>query len=297
MKVSVIIPVYNAARFLPSTIESVLMQDEVGELLIINDASTDDSKNIILSYAEKDQRIKYFENEKNSWAAYSRNVGLDNATFELVSFLDADDIYLSNRFYNSINFLKRNTEYDGTYEDVKNVKKSNFRPGYLDYPELIDTPEYLGPKDLFDYMMEPNGSFFHITSLVLRKSSLINLRFDSEIRFSQDIDFIYQISEKLILKYIKDFPKIERILHESNITTSILHFQYNANLIVITKWYNKLKAESFSKQTNRAIVRRYLYQYCKVHGYNENVIRRLVVKASILIRDFIIHPQLLWRII
>jgi glycosyltransferase involved in cell wall biosynthesis len=296
MKVSVIIPVYNAARFLPSTIESVLIQEEVGEVLLINDASTDSSKEIILEYCAKDNRVRYFENEKNSWAAYSRNVGIDNATCEFISFLDADDNYLPNRFKNALDFLNENLDYHGTYEDVRNIKKENFRPGYLDYPDLLDTPSHLGPDDLFDYMMAPNGRFFHIISIVLRKSGLRQTRFDVNINLTEDIDFLYQLAKNQKLKYIKDVPKIERNLHDSNLTTSGQHLTYHPRLVLITKWYNKLKSESFSKQTNRAIVRRYLYQYCIAHDHNKSMLRRLAVKTYILIKDFFKYPQLLWRI-
>lgn len=92
-KVSVIVPVYNAEKYLREAIESVLNQTYTNfELLLINDRSTDNSKKICEEYAQKDNRIAVFENStENHGPGPTRNIGLDNATGEFIYFMDADD--------------------------------------------------------------------------------------------------------------------------------------------------------------------------------------------------------------
>ena len=91
-EISVIIPVYNVAAYLPRCLDSVLAQTFRDiEILCINDYSTDGSLRVLEQYAKQDRRIKIFSNKENIGGALSRNVGLDNATGEYVYFIDSDD--------------------------------------------------------------------------------------------------------------------------------------------------------------------------------------------------------------
>lgn len=92
-KVSVIMPVYNAEKYLSEAIESVLKQTYIDfELLLINDRSTDNSKAICVEYSKKDNRIVLLENSSECHGpGPTRNVGLDYATGEYIYFMDADD--------------------------------------------------------------------------------------------------------------------------------------------------------------------------------------------------------------
>lgn len=91
--VSIIVPVYNAEKYLCEAIESVLNQTYTDfELLLINDRSTDNSKGICEKYAQKDNRIKLLENNtENHGPGPARNIGLDNISGEFIYFMDADD--------------------------------------------------------------------------------------------------------------------------------------------------------------------------------------------------------------
>ena len=108
-KVSVIIPVYNAETFLKTAIESIINQTigfENIELIIVNDNSTDSSKDIINDFADRHDNIMAIHLDKNSGLpGRPRNIGLDNATSDYIIFLDADDEYLPDAFellYNTI---------------------------------------------------------------------------------------------------------------------------------------------------------------------------------------------------
>lgn len=90
-KISVIVPVYNAERYLQQCISSIIAQTFTNfELLLIDDGSSDESGNICEKYAANDSRIRVFH-VKNGGASLARNLGLDVAVGEFVTFIDADD--------------------------------------------------------------------------------------------------------------------------------------------------------------------------------------------------------------
>ena len=95
VKVSVIVPIYNASKYLSRCIDSILNQTlEDIEIILINDGSTDESHEIIDKY--NDTRIKYYK-RKNFGIGSSRNFGISNANGEFICFVDSDD-YLNSTF-------------------------------------------------------------------------------------------------------------------------------------------------------------------------------------------------------
>lgn len=107
-KISVVMPVYNGELYLREAIDSILGQTYTDfEFIIINDGSTDNTEEIINSYA--DSRIVYLKNEINSGIVYTLNRGLESAKGEYIARMDADDISLPSRFEKQIKFLDKNT--------------------------------------------------------------------------------------------------------------------------------------------------------------------------------------------
>jgi len=106
--VSIITPTYNCGKYIAETIESVLAQTYTNwEMIIVDDCSTDNTKEIVESY--KDERIKYFCNDKNSGAAISRNKALREANGEWIAFLDSDDLWLPEKLEHQLAFMKKNS--------------------------------------------------------------------------------------------------------------------------------------------------------------------------------------------
>jgi len=101
VKASVIVAVYNGAKTLTQTIESILSQTyDNFELLLIDDGSTDESKNLIEKYLE-DERVKYFK-KQNGGVASARNFGIARATGEIIGFCDQDDQWLPQKLEKQI---------------------------------------------------------------------------------------------------------------------------------------------------------------------------------------------------
>ena len=105
-KISIIVPVYNVEKYVDNCISSILNQSYKNiELIIIDDKSTDDSYEIISKYSKK---AIILQNKKNSGLSYTRNVGLDKATGDYISFIDSDD-YIPENFYEElINSIESN---------------------------------------------------------------------------------------------------------------------------------------------------------------------------------------------
>ena len=96
-KVSIIMPSYNAAKFIAASIQSVIEQTYSNwELLITDDCSKDDTINIIKKFQEIDNRIQLFSTGKNSGAAAARNISLQNATGKYIAFFLVTNSFNSN---------------------------------------------------------------------------------------------------------------------------------------------------------------------------------------------------------
>lgn len=105
--VSVIMPVYNAEKYVSEAIESVRNQSyENWELIIVDDGSTDRSPEIIDRYAQKDVRIQSFHN-KNEGVSAARNFALSKISGELVTFIDSDDVYHPDRLYRMVQIFEK----------------------------------------------------------------------------------------------------------------------------------------------------------------------------------------------
>ncbi len=106
-KVSIIIPVYNAEKFIGKAIESVLSQTyENWEILVMNDNSTDKSYEIIKEYADRDSRIRVVNTEKNIGVVKGRNRLTEIAEGEYIAFLDADDYWREDKLEKQLFFMK-----------------------------------------------------------------------------------------------------------------------------------------------------------------------------------------------
>lgn len=104
-KISVVMPAYNAEKYIREAIDSILNQTfNDFEFIIINDGSTDNTKKIIKSY--NDSRIVYLENEKNSGIVYTLNKGLEYAKGEYIARMDSDDIAICTRLEKQFNYLE-----------------------------------------------------------------------------------------------------------------------------------------------------------------------------------------------
>lgn len=117
--ISIITPTYNCGKFIGETIESVINQTyENWEMIIVDDCSKDNTKDIVNKYAQNDDRIKYHLLEKNSGAAIARTKAMELANGNYMAFLDSDDLWVEDKLEKQLKFMKENnfnfvcTEYE-----------------------------------------------------------------------------------------------------------------------------------------------------------------------------------------
>lgn len=106
--ISIVLPTYNSEKYISLTIDSIRSQDYLNwELVITDDASTDNTVNIIKHYREIDERIKIHRLKVNSGAALSRNMSLQYCKSRFIAFIDSDDIWNNQKLTVQVSFMKK----------------------------------------------------------------------------------------------------------------------------------------------------------------------------------------------
>ena len=148
-KVSIIVPMYNAEKFIGKAIETVLSQTyENWEMLIMNDVSTDNSLAVVNEFAKKDDRIKVVNTEKNMGVVKGRNHLIDLARGKYIAFLDADDYWHSEKLEKQIQFMKEKnasiscTEYTRVRENGEKINEVVIK-SEISYTDMLKN-NYLG---------------------------------------------------------------------------------------------------------------------------------------------------------
>lgn len=108
--VTVIIPLYNAEKYISETIKSVINQTyQNWEMIVVDDCSTDSSRDIVKNFEDQDSRIKLIQSTVNfGGPALPRNIGIENAKGTYIAFLDADDVWMPHKIEEQLNFVVTN---------------------------------------------------------------------------------------------------------------------------------------------------------------------------------------------
>ena len=143
-EVSIIMPVYNSEKYLAQAIDSIQNQTFTNwELIIIDDASSDSSAEIIQYYAKSEQRIIPIYLSKNVGAAQARNIGISHVTSRYLTFLDSDDIWKPEKLKIQISFMQEHsyaftyTSYDLISEDGRQLNIEVPVPFRISYSEAL----------------------------------------------------------------------------------------------------------------------------------------------------------------
>ena len=224
-KISVIIPVYNAAQYLEKCLDSVLAQTFTDfELLLIDDGSKDSSGEICDRYAESDSRIRVFH-KPNGGVSSARNLGLDNAKGEWITFVDADD-ELSEDALESL--LVENADFVVCGYECYNMNGEKF----------FSTASYnyylsLNVDDAITQMYM--GEYYNLYSIAkLYKSSIIkncNVRFDESLHYSEDRLFVVQYLCSCIGQVIYSSKSIYKYILRADGAMNSLRKGFNSNSI------------------------------------------------------------------
>lgn len=203
--ISIIMPVFNGAKFLESAIDSILNQTYTNfEFIIVNDKSTDSSLKIIKSYSDK--RIKVLQNKVNSGVAFSLNKALKIAKGKYIARMDADDISHPTRIEKQVNFLDKNSNIIAVGCQVKIIGDNNRITGTRRYP--------LDPKTCHDYLML-TSPIQHPT-LMARAEIYKKIGYTSEYKTAEDWDLYFKFLNYGQLSNINQYLYSYRQLFGSN---------------------------------------------------------------------------------
>ena len=184
VEISVIMAVYNEEKFLSETIQSVLDQTFSNfEFIIINDASTDGSLDIINSY--NDSRIFLYNNKNNLGIAKSLNKGFEFSNGNYIARIDANDIAMPNRFEKQVNYFNNNTDTGlvGTLYNYVDEKSNFIRKGIYNF---------FSPKESVSYL-----AFYNIchSTIMFKRSLVKRIKGPYQKRPAEDFQLYLKIAE------------------------------------------------------------------------------------------------------
>ena len=198
-KVSIVIPLYNAEKYISETIDSVINQKYTNwECIIVNDGSTDNGEKIVLEKIKGNDKFKYIS-EENSGPGKARNYGASMASGKYLLFLDADDIILDDYLLDGVNFLDTNADYSLFYGKAKIFWENGVE-------KLWPLREF---KDMKDFL---RSNCIYCTAMIRKKDFDAVGGFDEDLIAFEDWEFFIRLldrnpnvyrEDKILFKYRK----------------------------------------------------------------------------------------------
>lgn len=198
-KISVIIPAYNAGRFLPQAIDSIHKQThKPHEIIVVDDGSDDNTETVVKNITGN----IHYHFQENTGVASARNQGLELATGDLITFIDADDIWVKNKIEIQLNLLKNTPQVDIVIGFLRRVAMN----------------EYNSTNKIYED--QKSGVFaLQLGSALIRKGVFQKVgNFDEKMKMSEDLDWFLRVKESKIDVFIHDDVVQYYRQHENNIT-------------------------------------------------------------------------------
>ncbi|MHB8170330.1 MAG: glycosyltransferase family 2 protein [Thermincolia bacterium] len=223
-KVTVLMPVYNGEKYLGQAIESILAQTFTDlELLIINDGSTDGSKEIIESY--EDSRIRLVNNEGNLKLIATLNKGFELAQGEYIARMDCDDISLPDRLAKQVAFMEAHPQVGVCGTWAHKIDSSGKIVGKLKRPA--------GNK-LEKFLWCPSP-IIHPTAII-RNTVFKTLRYDQAYRDAEDYELWLRVSKVTKLYNLKEYLLLYRV-HPASVTSVHRDVQLQSSYKAFSKFH------------------------------------------------------------
>jgi glycosyltransferase involved in cell wall biosynthesis len=198
-KISVVIPLYNAEKYLDQAISSIISQKmKPFEIIVVDDGSSDGSLKVAEQYGDKIKLVKLL---KNTGCGAARNRGIEIATGEYLAFIDADDLWCEGRLEKQLNYLVNNPVFDMVFGQVEQFispelsseHKSKLRA------ELKKMPGYAAG------------------GMLIRKDTFLKVGlFDEKLELGEFIDWFSQAKDMGLKIHLTEDVVLKRRIHTSN---------------------------------------------------------------------------------
>lgn len=219
--VSVVIPTYNRARFLPAAIASIRAQTwPCAEIVVVDDGSTDDTAEVLTTLGEGIVHLR----QQNAGPAAARNRGIREARGDLIAFLDTDDRWCPRKIERQVELLRRHASValvsaDMAIEDEHGsaLVASNFAKRGLAafFGDLKGAPVPDAPRRLLQL------NFINTSTVLARREVLLALDgFDTRLRYGEDLELWLRIAARHDIACVPSVEEI-RVEHSSNVTKSV----------------------------------------------------------------------------
>ena len=243
--ISIVVPVYNAEKYLEQCLNSIQNQTYKNfEVILVNDGSMDHSESICMDFVKVDTRFKYFTKE-NGGASSARNFGLDNVTGDYITFIDADDWVDENHLEVLINNIKENNS-DMAVSSIKkfdNVSNFEFRvyskqEKYLLNYNKLNREEFLV---ILPKLIHASNSYKIAVSKLFKKELVTDVRFDESIIYGEDLDFFFKLYNKVnSISYVDEITYIYR-LHDESSSSKFGQLHMEQELAIYKKMYERIE--------------------------------------------------------
>ena len=243
MKFSVVIPLYNGAKFIEATLDSVLAQTYKDyEIILVNDGSPDNVEDVVKEYISEHKEVSFmYKKQENRGLGGARNTAIRQATGEIIAILDQDDIWYSDKLERIVEMYKRNTAIDIICHS-QNIRSSG-RITRVFRPEPIKDDTYR--QMLFANRFADN--IFSTSAVVFKKAIIDKIGSFSQDRtnmhFVEDYDLWLRMAQAGYGFYSSDEILGECSKHDSNFSKE-LDTMLNGELWVLKKHYKDFKAKS-----------------------------------------------------
>ena len=217
--VSVIMPSYNHERYISEAIESVLNQTFTDfELIIIDDASKDESKQIIESYRKKDDRIKAIFHDRNMGVERTANDGIELANGKFIALFASDDVWLPEKLEEQLKVFQRDPQVGLVYSDayIINERKNN------EVTKFSDTSTFYR-GDIYKKLLCADSKFIPGLTIMVKKECFdrVGLQ-DPETHGIGDYDMLLRITKEYNVDFV-DKPLAKYRQHSSNISLDTIN--------------------------------------------------------------------------
>ncbi len=206
--VSVVLPTYERAGVLPRAIDSVLAQTlENLELIVVDDASTDETASVVRSY--RDPRVTYRSHETNRGGSAARNTGIDAASGEYIAFIDSDDEWLPTKLERQVSRLRSHSdEWIAAYCDYRTVRHGRTKRLRRALRSVLTSPPATteGGEELVPLLLAERFDHGGASTLLVRSEAVDAIDgFDEAFRRNQDIEFLVRLLKRGRLAYVDEF--------------------------------------------------------------------------------------------